>query len=222
MLSTRTLLGILLIALGTVLLLDQTGTLDAGRVVSRWWPVLIIALGAGQLLEQRRRNIGPLVVIAVGLLLLVDRLDLVAVSVWRIIWPLVLIAVGLAIVLRRAPRLPPGQSDEVVNVSAFFSGNDVVSTSSNFRGASLTAMFGGVTLDLRQAHLAPEGASVSMMAAFGGAVLLVPRGWRVLAAGTPIFGGFENKATDPADPSSPVLKVDATAMFGGAEVKYEK
>lgn len=222
MLSTRTLFGILLIALGGVLLLDQAGIVDAGSIIGRWWPMLIIALGAGQLLEQRRLNVGPLIVIAVGTLLLIDQLDVVSISIWRIIWPLVLIVIGLGIVFRRASHLPPGRPDEVVSVSAFFSGNDVVSTSTNFRGATLTAMFGGVSLDLRQAHLAPEGATVSMTAAFGGAALLVPRGWRVVAAGTPIFGGFENKATEPGTPSSPVLKVDATVMFGGAEVKYEK
>lgn len=222
MLTTRTLLGLLLVAFGVVLLLDQTGTLEAGDVIGDWWPLIIITLGAGQLLEQRRLNVGPLIVIAVGVLLLLDQLDIVNGSIWRLIWPLVLIVIGLGLVFRRSAKMPPGRPDEVVNASAFFSGNEVVSTSSNFRGASLTAMFGGVSLDLRQAQLAPEGASVSMAATFGGAELIVPRGWRVRAVGTPIFGGFENKATEPGDSASPLLQVDATVLFGGAEVKYEK
>ncbi|MCC6237141.1 MAG: hypothetical protein IT299_06160 [Dehalococcoidia bacterium] len=222
MLSTRTLLGVLLIGLGAVLLLEQTGTLEAGRVIGDWWPMVIIVLGAGQLLEQRRLNIGPLIVIGVGVLLLLNQLDVVDYDLWALTWPVLLILGGLALVFRRAGKLPPGRPDEVVSASAFFSGNDVVSTSAHFRGASLTAMFGGVSLDLRQAQLSPEGASVSMMAAFGGVELIVPRGWRVQATSTPIFGGFENKATDPTDATSPVLRVDATVMFGGAEIKYEK
>lgn len=222
MLTTRTLLGLILMAFGVVMLLDQTGTIEAGDVIGDWWPLIIIVLGAGQLLEQRRLNIGPLIVIAVGTLLLLDQLDLIGFSIWRVIWPLVLIFIGFGFVFRRSSTMGPGRPDEVVNASAFFSGNDVVSTSPNFRGASLTAMFGGVSLDLRRAQLSPEGASVSMAATFGGAELIVPRGWRVQADGTPIFGGFENKATEPGDPASPLLRVDATVLFGGAEVKYDK
>lgn len=223
MISTRTLLGIVLVALGGLFLLDQAGRLDAGGVIGNWWPLIIIALGAGQLIEQRRAALGPSIVVGVGVLLLLGELELLPRDVWRYVWPVLLILVGLALVFRRAGQaLPAGRPDEVVSASAFFSGNDVVSTSQSFRGASLTAAFGGVALDLRQAKLAPEGATVSILAAFGGAELLVPRGWRVQTSGLPIFGGFENKANAPAEPDSPLLKVDATVMFGGAEVKHDK
>lgn len=222
MLSTRTLFGILLVVLGGLLLLDQTGAIEAGDIIGDWWPLFIVAIGLGQLLEMRRLSPGPLIVIGVGVLLLLGELDVVPGSIWNFVWPALLIAFGLALVFRRASALPPGRPDEVVSASAFFSGNEVVSTSSSFRGASLTGVFGGVTLDLRQAQLAPEGASISVLAAFGGAEILVPRGWRVQASGLPIFGGFDNKANAPADPASPLLTVDATVLFGGAEVKYEK
>lgn len=223
MISTRTLFGVVLVALGGLFLLDQAGRLEAGEIIGTWWPVIIIALGLGQLLEQRRLALGPLIVVGAGVLLLLGELDVVPGNVWRYIWPLVLIAIGLALVFRpNGRRLPPGRPDEVVSVSAFLSGNEVVCTSQNFKGGSLTAAFGGVSLDLRQAKLAPEGATVSILAAFGGAEVFVPRGWRVETSALPILGGFENKANASADPGSPVLKVDATVMFGGAEVKYEK
>lgn len=221
MLSTRALLGFLLIAVGAVLLLDQAGTIEAGEVIGDWWPLVPIVLGTGQLLEQRRLNVGPLIVIGVGVLLLLNQLEILQYDIWRVVWPVLLIIAGLALLVRRAGRVPAGRPDEVVNAAAYFSGNNVVSSSTNFRGASLTAVFGGVSLDLRQAHLSPEGASVSMTAIFGGAELIVPRGWRVQATGMPLFGGFENKAREPGDPAGPVLNVDATALFGGAEVKYE-
>ncbi len=223
MITTRTLLGLVLVALGGLFLLDQAGRLDAGNVIGNWWPLIIIALGTGQLIEQRRAGLGPLIVIGVGVLLLLGELELLPDNIWRYIWPVVLIVVGLALVLRRGGRgLPAGRPDEVVSASAFFSGNDVVSTSQSFRGASLTAAFGGVSLDLRQATLAPDGATVSILAAFGGAEVLVPRGWRVQASGLPLFGGFDNKANAPAAPDSPLLRVEYTVLFGGAEVKYEK
>ncbi|MFN8639978.1 MAG: DUF5668 domain-containing protein [Dehalococcoidia bacterium] len=221
MISTRMVFGALLVTLGTLLLFDQLGRIDAGYVISRWWPVIIIALGLGAMFEGRRASLGPAVVVAVGVLLLLGQLEIVPGGVWRYVWPLLLIAAGLQLVLRRT-ALPAGQPDEVVNASAFFSGNEVLSTSQSFRGATLTAAFGGVTLDLRQAALAPEGATVSLVAAFGGAELIVPRGWRVQVNGTPILGGIGNKTEPPTDPQSPLLRVDATAFLGGAEIRHEK
>jgi hypothetical protein len=84
-------------------------------------------------------------------------------------------------------------------------------------------VFGGVTLDLRQARPAPAGASVTATAFFGGIDIIVPRGWRVTLRGTPILGGVNNKTElAPAPPDgAPALLVDALAVLGGVEVKHE-
>jgi hypothetical protein len=225
-LSTRTLFGLLLIAVGAVILLDQTGAIDADTSIGEWWPVVIIVLGLGQLAEQRRVSIGPLIVTGVGVLLLLVELDVLPGSFWDYFWPTTLIAFGVWLVLRRnAPQLfggPEGNAGEFVSASAFFSGNEVVSTSAAFRGASLTAAFGATSLDLREATLDPRGATVSMVAVFGGCELIVPRGWHIDVHGLPIFGGVDNKANAPTLPSAPLLRVDATVLFGGIEIKHEK
>lgn len=222
MISSRTLFGAVLVLLGALLLADQMGRLDAGYVIGRWWPLIIIGLGVAQMIEARSVGLGPLVVVGVGVLLQLGQLEVIPGGVWRYVWPVLLIVVGLQLVLRRGGALPAGRPDEVVSASAFFSGNDVISNSQSFRGATLTAAFGGITLDLRQAKLAPEGATVSILAALGGAELLVPRGWRVQVSGMPILGGVGNKTDPPTDPQGPLLKVDATAFMGGAEVKHDK
>jgi len=68
-----------------------------------------------------------------------------------------------------------------------------VSTTQYLQGAWLTAVFGGVTPDLRGARPAPEGASVNATVAFGGVDILVPKGWHISVRSTPIFGGVEIK-----------------------------
>jgi predicted membrane protein len=100
----------------------------------------------------------------------------------------------------------------------------VANVSQAFRGASLTAVFGGVNLDLRHARPAAEGARITATAAFGGIDILVPTGWRVALKGLPIFGGIEDKTDHTADlpDDAPVLQVDALAIFGGVEVKHRK
>ena len=80
-----------------------------------------------------------------------------------------------------------------MRTTAFFSGPRVASTANRFRVAWLTAVFGGVTLDLRGAELDPAGASINATAAFGGVEILVPKGWRISVRSTPIFGGVEDK-----------------------------
>jgi hypothetical protein len=220
----RVLFGLVLIGLGVLFLLDQADVLDAGEVLSDWWPVAIIAFGVWQLIELRRSPVGPLIVIGVGVVLLLIRLDIITDEAWNFVWPVALVLVGAAILLRRPGRdVPSGSGEDVVRSFAVFSGSEVVNTSQRFRGGTVTAVFGGATLDLRRARPALEGASVAVTAVFGGVDVLVPRGWRVETTGMPIFGGYDNKVDhEAAGPESPALKVDATAIFGGADIKHNK
>lgn len=220
--STRAFLGLLLVALGGLFLAGEAGVLDAGEVIGDWWPVIIIVVGAGQLLERRHAPVGPLIVISVGLVLLATQLDVLGDNVWRLVWPLILIAIGLSLVLRRSGDSVAGTPDELIRIAVAFSGSEVRSTAQNFKGGSITAVSGGAHLDLRQARLDPAGASLSVFALFGEADVIVPRGWRLEAKGLPLFGGFDNKADAPAEAGAPTLRIDATAIFGGVEVKHDK
>ena len=72
-------------------------------------------------------------------------------------------------------------------------------------------------------HTADREASVDALALFGGVDVPVPKGWRIALGGTPILGGCEDKTGGdgelPAD--APVLRVHATAILGGVDVKNE-
>lgn len=223
---SRIVLGLILVGLGVVFLLDQAGTIDAGNVIGDWWPVAIIALGVIQLFDRPRSVLGPGIVIAAGVLLLLFQLDLVEGSVWNVVWPSVLVLLGLVILVRqgrRSGRAAAGTGD-MVRSSAVFGGDNIVSRSQGFRGGSVTAIFGGATVDLRRANLAPEGADLDVTAAFGGVEILVPRGWKVALSGTPIFGGYDDKteADVPPTPDAPELRMDAFVLFGGVDVKHHR
>lgn len=162
--------------------------------------------------ERRHAPLGPLVMIAIGALLLATRLDVLPNEVWQYVWPVGLIVVGLMFVLRRGVVvLQSSDPAAVVSTSAFFSG----STATRLRGGFATAAFGGVTLDLRQAHLGPSGATLNVSALCGGIEMLVPHGWRVVMTGTPIFGGFDNKADAAPAADAPTLRLDASVLAAG-------
>ena len=67
----------------------------------------------------------------------------------------------------------------------------------DFRGGSVTAVMGGVELDLRKANLTST-AYLDVVAFWGGIEIKVPAGWTVDARVVPLMGAFENKVDSPA------------------------
>ena len=222
----RLLIGAAVIALGVLFLLDSADTLDAGRAIDRWWPAVIVAGGVLTLLERPPALVRGALLTGVGIVLLLFTTDVLEENAWSYVWPALLIIVGIVIVARWSGRTISGVENEedVVRATGVFGGPNLVCGSQRFRGAWLTAIFGGVTLDLRDARPAPEGASINATAAFGGIEIIVPRGWRVSVRSTPIFGGLDDKTehTPPPPEDAPALHIDAVSIFGGVEIKHHK
>lgn len=209
--------GTLIIVLGAILLADAADIVDAGELIGNWWPLALI--GAGLLSLYVNPSHWPLgvVITAVGGALLLQSLEIA--DVGSLIWPTILILVGLFVIFGRRLMRVTEAGDHIRSFS-IFSGTEVASHSKQFRGGSISAMFGGAEVDLRDAVPAPD-ARLDVFAAFGGVEIRVPEGWQVDVSGLPLFGGIENataKETLPAE--APVLPVNATALFGGVEIKH--
>lgn len=222
----RLIAGLALVVVGVLFLLDQSGTVNAGSILSDWWPLIIIAVGLVQLLVNPRSYLGPTIIMLVGLLLLGSSLDVYTVNIWDLIWPAVLIVIGLSILTGRSiSNRTTGIADanDWIHSASIFTGSDIVSHSENLRGADVTAIFGGATLDLENAKLAPEGAAIDVTAIFGGVKIVVPGGWNTETNGTPVFGGFNNKTRgDTVLEGAPVLVVRGIAVFGGVDIQHER
>lgn len=212
-------LGSLFIALGVVWLLDAVGVLSADTVIARWWPVAVIGLGVVALVGERRLAPGPVVLLTIGTILLVNQLTSINIS--GVVWGGVVILVGAWLMIDYArPRTRDPRASETQDVFALLGGSHSSNRSEHFRHADISAVLGGATLDLREAVPAP-GARVDALALFGGVDVIVPTGWRVEISGLPIFGGYQDKTGGDRGlaADAPVLKVVATALFGGVEVK---
>ncbi len=115
-----------------------------------------------------------------------------------------------------APRDASVPLEELV----FFSGRDRRFAGHGFRGGTVTAIFGGYNLDLRQAELPPGTVELQATAVFGGVEIRVPESWNVQADGAALLGSIENKTRPPIEEAAPVrLVVRGTALFGGVEIK---
>ncbi|HEX2303071.1 MAG TPA: LiaF domain-containing protein [Gaiella sp.] len=109
------------------------------------------------------------------------------------------------------------ESDEVALV-AIFDGIDMESRASAFRGGSMFAWFGGISVDLRAANLSPDGSHLDLHALNGGIAITVPEGWRVRSSMKAFAGGVDARAPEPEAADAPTLTLDGFAAFGGVAV----
>lgn len=213
----QVLLGALIVAVGVLALLSQLGVVEItlGELLSTWWPMIIIVVGLAALGTVPRAWLGPSIIIAVGVFFQLDRLDVVDVNLWEFTWPVAIILVGLSLITRVGRR---STDEQRINSAVVWWGTERRTSSQDFRGGSLSAIMGGIEVDLRQAAIV-ERAEISVFAFWGGIEMKVPPTWRVRATGLPLLGGWDDQTTAPADPHAPELVVHITAIMGGAEIK---
>lgn len=213
----RLFFGLLIVAVGTVLLLDNADVLDAGEVFGTWWPAVVVLAGILTFAANPRHWPVALIITGVGVAFLLSNLDIV--DIGNIVIPAAIILVGLLVIFGRGLGSRTEAGDRV-NSFNVFSGSEIASHSKQFQGGSISAVFGGAEVDLRDAVPTPD-AELDVFTAFGGVEVTVPEGWHVAVRGLPLFGGIENvtaKKQVPAD--APTLAVNATVLFGGLEIKH--
>ncbi len=211
-------LGLVIILAGVVLLLDRLDVLAAGSVWAVFWPMLLTAVGVASVLVVPRAWLGPFLVTALGVYWLLFALEVVRNSAWTYALPIAIIVLGISILVASTTR--SGGGDRVTAL-VFLWGADRSVTSHQFKSAALTAILGGVDLDLRHAGIVGR-ARVDAFALLGGIDVKVPYGWRVELTGLPVLGGYDDKTNPPANPDAPVLDVHVVAMLGGVTVKHGK
>ncbi len=211
--------GFFLILLGTLFLADQfIEGVDVGTIIISFWPLIFVFVGISAMLAKPRNITAGIVFCAIGVLLLISQFtDL---DVWRF-WPVILIFIGASIIFtgnKAAPRTSDSSDGELVS-SAIFWGNEIKNSSTDFKAANLTAVFGGIDLDLSDAQIAEEGAVIEVNATFGGIEIRVPKSAEVVVEGNGIFGAFENKTHKPEHKKGGTLRIRGNAIFAGVEVR---
>ena len=217
--------GLLIIAFGVILLLDQEGIVRAWDVW-RFWPLILIAHGLRLLFRAGTapERLWGVVEIIFGV---VFQLDYLGYRYFQFIhtWPLLVIGAGLWIIywaLRPADRTPGSWSHLDFHRVDVFGGGKVRVTSKKFRGGQWIAVFGGSQVDFTEAE--PEGneATLEIFAIFGGGEIIVPQTWEVVVRGIALFGGHNDETHRPAyEPTVPrkVLVIKGAWVFGGFNVK---
>jgi predicted membrane protein len=209
--------GVLFIVAGVIIFLDQLHLISFRQLFSTWWPLLLLGIGLTKLIARSGSPIVAILLLALGAILQLQRLRLLDIDLLSLILPLALIFGGAAILLSKAKQTATISTDRL-NHFAVLGGSMHRVSSSNFQGGSVTAVMGGVELDLRDAVLLSP-ATIEVTAVMGGVEVRVPNHWQVEVSGTPVLGGIENRViTDSNLPDAPILHINATAVLGGIEI----
>lgn len=129
-------------------------------------------------------------------------------------------AVAALQVKRRLVPTTDERADEIVAV-AIFAPLAFHSTSTSFRGGSVDCWYGGGVLDLRDAVLAPDGATLTVRAIFGGGQILVPAEWNVVTRVSGMGGITDTRPMMGRAASAPGLVIEGLVVAGGFAVTSE-
>ncbi len=223
-------LGASIIAIGVLLLLDNLGIVPTQNLWD-YWPVFLIVAGLARLTNSSSPSslIWGAAVTAAGSLLLLDNLHLFRFP-FHLLWPVIVIAFGASMLFRAtesqrfaAQPLPAGAScGPSLSVWSVFSGVERRVDSQDFQSGYVSAIFGGVKLDLRQARIQAGRATVEVNAMFGGIEIIVPETWNVVVEAHSVFGGIEDKTRPPrpGEVNPPqVLVLTGGLVFGGVTIQ---
>jgi hypothetical protein len=89
--------------------------------------------------------------------------------------------------------------------------------SKDFRGGRLNTLLSGVTLDLRNAELSREGATIDLQSALSGVEILVPRDWDVVCNLEGVLAGVDSSSR-PLQ-TGPILRVIGSVVAGAVSVR---
>lgn len=226
---TRTLFGIVLIVTAAVVFGNAVGWWTVQNF-DGWWTVFLIVPGLAGLIGYGF-NIGSTCLVVIGTWLLAREQGWLPTPLANsLVWVLILLLIGLKLIFggfrgTRVPTVPvvfngvkgANDSSNTLNYTAIFGSVAVANNSLTLCGGNVTTIFGGATLDLRQA-IPVDGALIEANSVFGGIKIYAPLNCRIQVTGVPFFGGCECKAQRPNDPSLPLLTIKYSSVFGGVEI----
>jgi len=228
--SSKVIFGVLVLAVGVLILLKQIGIHIPHWLLS--WEMILIAVGSVLLIKHNFKKTAGYILILIGSLFMLKDFypDLIEA---RFIWPVLIILIGASMILKNGffktekKEIPLStdefsevQSDDYVSSSAFFSGITKKVVSKNFKGATVSSVFGGNEINLSQADFNGE-ATMDVTCVFGGVTLIVPANWKIKSDLTSVFGGIDDQRPSVMNDSishDKTLVLKGSCVFGGIEI----
>jgi preprotein translocase subunit Sec61beta len=222
--SPKLVVGVAIIVAGLVLTLDNLGLIEA-HTIFKLWPLVLVVMGIAKLRQEGSGGgMGGWFLVLGGCFLLL--FTFARGHVGEALAPMLVVAVGILIVtkaLKQHRGIPPelARSEDFLQGTAIFGGFKRRVLTQAFKGGELTAIFGGIEVDLHQATLEAGQARIDVFVLFGGGEIRVPDGWEIANRATAIAGALTDSTHHGPNTAEirPRLVVTGLILFGGLEVK---
>jgi predicted membrane protein len=218
-----------LIALGLIFLAK-----NFGLIFFNWpkhfsfWAIFPLIFGINALFDGKRTE--GIIGVLLGLIFILP--PLLGLGDWlsfKKLWPLILMAVGTMIFFNRTntrhplyfPKPDEQSSGNSFSKSVIMGGIQSKVSSKEFSNGQITAIMGGVELDMRDADLA-ENAYFDINCIMGGVEILAPKEWNIVLSHTPIMGGVsDNISKYPSDvvDATKTIYLRGLVVMGGVDIK---
>lgn len=216
--------GLVLVAIGVIFGINALGIAEIDIFFDGWWTLFIIVPCFVDLFKDHDK-VGSIIGIFIGVGLLLGCQDVIDFNlVWKLSIPFVLVLIGLSIIFKDAinskvkKEIKKLHKNNLQEYCSTFSSQEVDFTKETFKGCSLSAIFGGVKCDLKDAIIKSD-AVIDVSAIFGGVTIFVPDDVNVKISSTPIFGGVSDDRKHKSKDNKNTIYINATSMFGGVEIK---
>lgn len=216
--------GIVLVVIGVIVGTNSLNITNIDIFFDGWWTLFIIIPCFIELFSNKDK-IGNIIGILIGIVLLLGMNDILDIDkVWKLVLPGIIIIIGLSLIFKNSFNSKVNDKINKLNKEknsddnyfAAFSGQNINLNNKEFNGCDVTACFGGVKIDLRDAIINND-IVINASSIFGGITILVADDVNVVVKSTSIFGGVENKKDNSTYEKN--IYVNAMCMFGGVDIK---
>lgn len=217
--------GIVLIVIGIILGLNALEITSINIFFDGWWTLFIIIPSIIGLINDDDK-VGNIFGLFIGLALLLICQNIIDFDLLlKLFLPIILIFVGLSLIFKN--KVTTNIKKEVKRMStsnkktnsycATFSSMNI-KLDEDVEKYELDAVFGELNVNLSKQEI-NEDLLITACSIFGSIKIAVPNDIEVKLVSTPIFGEIKDKRKKKPENKKYVVYVDATAIFGGVEIR---
>lgn len=218
--------GIILIAVSAVLALNALGFTNIDIFFDGWWTLFIIVPSFVGLFNNHDRT-ANIIGLLIGVFLLLACQNVLDFDMlWKLCVPVIIAYIGIKMIFKgifgnkstEIIKKIKENGEEVKTAFAAFTGQNITFDGEVFHGCELTAVFGGIKCDLRNAVFESD-VVINTCAIFGGIDIFLPENVNLKVNANSLFGGVDDKKHQNSKDNSYSVYLESTSIFGGVDVK---
>ena len=216
--------GLVFIVVGVIFGLNALNITNINIFFDGWWTLFIIVPCFIGLFKDEDKS-SNLIGLVIGICLLLGCINIIEFAlIWKLMVPVILVMIGLSFIFKDTlnskikKEIKKLNKTETKEYCSCFSGQTIDFNNEEFKGCTISAIFGGAKCDLKNAIIKND-VVINATSIFGGITIYVPEGVNVKISSTSIFGGVSDERKNKTKNNEYTIYINTTSMFGGIEIK---